>query len=120
MFTYLQCRPVLICTLIYIIVKFMCHGVLLSAFRAPWNRPLRPSSAHPRHSFFKSISDCGFSGLELAVAADRDVGGGRPRLPVFGVLTAVTGLGAAQMARRARQHVGVMAVLLTGAVGGVL
>lgn len=22
----------------------MCHGVLLSAFRAPWNRPLRPSS----------------------------------------------------------------------------
>lgn len=71
-------------------------------------------------SFFKSISDCGFSGLELAVAADRDVGGGRPRLPVFGVLTAVTGLGASQMARRARQHVGVMAVLLTGAVGGVL
>lgn len=58
--------------------------------------------------------------LELAVAADRDVGGGRPRLPLFGVLAAVAGLGAAQVAGGARQHVGVMAVLLAGAVGGVL
>lgn len=82
---------------------------------------------HHRHvrltdlsSVFKSTSGCGLSGLELAVAADRDVGGGRPRLPVFGVLAAVAGLGAAQVARGARQYVGVMAVLLTGAVGGVL
>lgn len=68
----------------------------------------------------KASPAAGLSGLELTVAADGDVGGGGPRLPVFSVLAAVAGLGAAQVARGARQHVGVMAVLLTGAVGGVL
>lgn len=71
-------------------------------------------------SVFKSISGCGLSRLKLAVAADRDVGGGRPRLPVFGVLAVVTGPGAAHVVRGARQHVGVMAALLIGAVGAVL
>lgn len=119
MFTHFQYWPVLSCTLIYITVKFMCHGVFLSAFRALWDH-LWHIHVTGGSNVFKSISDCSLSGLELAVAADGDVRRGRPRLPVFGVLTAVTGLRTAQVAWGARQHVGVMAVLLTGAVGGVL
>lgn len=45
MFTHLQRWSVLSWTLIYIIAKFTCHGVFLSAFRAQWDRPRRPPSA---------------------------------------------------------------------------
>lgn len=45
MFTHLQRWSVLSWTLIYIIVKFTCHGVFLSAFRAQWDCPRRPPSA---------------------------------------------------------------------------
>lgn len=125
MFTHLQRWSVLSWTLIYIIVKFTCHRVFFKCISGPVGSPSETTvgTCRPPHgslSVFKSISGCGLSGLELAVAADGDVGGGRPRLPVFGVLAAVAGLGAAQVARGARQYVGVMAVLLTGAVGGVL
>ena len=56
------------------------------------------------------------SGLKLAVAADRDVWGGGPCSSALRLCAAVAGLRAAQVARGARQQVGVMAALLMGAV----
>lgn len=57
------------------------------------------------------------SGLELAVAADGDLRGGGSRSSSALVLrAAVAGLRAARVARGGRQHVGVMAAVLEGAV----
>lgn len=60
------------------------------------------------------------SRLELAVAADGDVRGGGSCSSALGLRAAVAGLRAAQVARGGRQQVGVMAVLLVGAVRWVL
>lgn len=56
------------------------------------------------------------SRLKLAVAADGDLGGGRSCSPALRLRAAVTGLGAAQVARGGMQEVGVVVALLMGAV----
>lgn len=56
------------------------------------------------------------SGLELAVAADRDLWSGGSCSSALGLRAAVAGLGAARVARGRRQQVGVMVALLKGAV----
>lgn len=56
------------------------------------------------------------SSLKLAVAADGDVRSGGSRSSALVLRATVAGLRAAQVARGARQQVGVMAAVLMGAV----